>query len=201
MKLLRGQWLVLAALVWLTGCASIGPPLPPSLELPRPPTDLRAARKGDKVTLTWTIPARTVDRQMVRYLGKTRICRGLDPALTQCGTPVGEVAPPAGFASRNKVAGQKVMATYIDTLTHDLLVRDIFGSATYAVEVLNVDGRAAGLSNQVRVPLAETLPAPTGFAARVTARGVELTWTGALFSLPVSSPVRRSYRVYRRVEG
>jgi len=185
--------------VWLTGCASIGPPLPPSLELPRPPVDLRAARKGDKVTLTWTIPPRTVDRQMVRYLGETRICRSLDPSLTQCGTPVGEVAAPADFVTRN--SGQKVKATYIDTLTHDLLVRDIFGSATYAVEVLNVDGRAAGLSNQVHVPLAETLPAPTEFSARVTARGVEVTWTGALFSLPGSSAVRRSYRVYRRAEG
>jgi len=201
MKLLRGQWLALAVLVWLTGCASIGPPLPPSLELPRPPTDLRAARKGDKVTLTWTIPARTVDRQLVRYLGKTRICRSLDPGLAQCGTPVGETAPLADFASKNKGAGQKLTASYTDTLPLDLRVRNIFGSATYAVEVLNADGRAAGLSNQVHVPLAETLPPPTDFAARLTAQGVQLTWTGALLALPSPNPIRRSYRVYRRAEG
>jgi hypothetical protein len=201
MKLPRGQWLALAALVWLTGCASIGPPMPPSLELPRPPADLRASRKGDKVTLTWTIPPRTMDRQRVRYLGKTRICRSLDPSLTQCGTPVGEAAPPADFASRKNAAGQKLTASYIDTLPLDMRVRNIFGSATYAVEVLNADGRAAGLSNQVHVPLAETLLPPTDFAARVTAQGVELTWTGALLSLPGSSPIRRSYRVYRRAEA
>src|ERR1700732_2410555 len=94
--------LAVAALLALTGCASIGAPLPPSLELPKSPSDLRAARKGDKVTLTWTIPARTTDRQRVRYLGEARICRSVDPALKQCDAPVGEVAPPADFAAANK---------------------------------------------------------------------------------------------------
>jgi hypothetical protein len=201
MKLLRGQWLALAALVWLTGCASIGPPMPPSLELPRPPADLRAARKGDKVTLTWTIPPRTMDRQRVRYLGKTRICRSLDPTLTVCGRPVGEAVPPADFASRKTAAGQKLTATYIDALPLDLRVRNIFGSATYAVEVSNADGRAAGLSNQVHVPLAETLLAPTDFSARVAGQGVVLTWTGTIMSPPSPNPIRRSYRVYRRAQS
>src|ERR1019366_2060486 len=110
---LRGQLLLaMAAAVWWTGCASIGPPRPPSLELPRPPSDLRAARKGDKVTLTWTIPARTTDRQSVRYLGKTRICRSLDPTLVKCGEPVGEAAPPADFASKKDAGGQKLAASY-----------------------------------------------------------------------------------------
>jgi hypothetical protein len=201
MKLLRGQWLGLAALVWLTGCASIGAPLPPSLELPRPPEDLRAARKGDKVTLTWTIPPRTMDRQRVRYLGKTNVCRSLDPTLTACGTPVGEAVPPADFARKNEPGSQKMTSSYTDTLPLDLLLHNTFGSATYAVEVLNRDGRAAGLSNQVHVPLAETLPAPTEFSAEVTAQGVVLKWSGVLLPLPAPNSLRRSYRVYRRIEG
>jgi hypothetical protein len=201
MKLLRGQWLALAALIWSTGCASIGAPLPPSLELPRPPVDLRAARKGSKVTLSWTIPPRTMDRQRVRYLGKTNICRSLNPTLTACGTPVGEAAPPADFARKNEAGGQKLTASYSDTLPLDLQLHNTFGSATYAVQVLNQDGRGAGLSNQVHIPLAETLPAPTDFSAHVTAQGVVLTWTGALLSLPNPNPLRRSYRVYRRIEG
>jgi hypothetical protein len=201
MKLLRGQWLGLAALVWLTGCASIGAPLPPTLELPRPPADLHAARKGAKVTLTWTIPPRTEDRQRVRYLGKTNICRSLDAILTACGKPVGEAAPPADFASKNKTAGQKLTASYTDTLPLDLRLRTALSSATYAVEVLNRDGRAAGLSNQVHVPLAETLLAPTDFSARLTAQGVVLAWSGPLLSLPSPNSLRRGYRVHRRIEG
>ncbi len=202
MKLLQGKRLLaLGASVWLTGCASIGPPMPPSLELPRAPSDLRAIRKGDKVTLTWTIPARTTNRRSVRYLGKTRICRSLDPTLVKCGEPVGEVPPPLDFAGKKDTGEQKLGASYTDTLPLELQRRSLFGSATYAVEVLNRDGRGAGWSNQVHVPLAESLPPPTDFSARVTAQGVVLTWTGALLSLPIPSPIRQDYRVYRRSEG
>ena len=55
----------------------IGPPLPPSLELPKPPTDLRASRKGNRVTLNWSEPTLTTDRQSVRYIGPTLVCRSL----------------------------------------------------------------------------------------------------------------------------
>lgn len=192
--------MALGALSWSMGCASIGPPLPPSLELPKRPSDLRAARKGDKVTLTWTIPTRTMDRQSVRYLGKTRICRTVEATLVNCGEPVGEVAPAPDFAGKKDAGGQKLVGSYVDTVP--LALRGgSFGSATYAVEVLNRDGRGAGLSNQVHVPVEEALAAPADFSARVTAQGVELTWTGELLSLPFPNPVRRSYRVYRRAEG
>src|ERR1700736_4775456 len=87
-------------------CASVGPPQRPSLELPKPPSDLRARRKGDHVTLTWTAPSVTTDRQTIRSLGPTRICRGLATDLTQCGIPVGEAArlatPIASRSSKQK---------------------------------------------------------------------------------------------------
>jgi hypothetical protein len=202
MKLLRvGLLVAMAALAGLGGCASIGPPVPPSLELPRPPSDLRATRKGDKVMLTWTIPARTMDRQRMRYLGKTRVCRSADATFKECATVVGEVPPPVDFASEKDASGKKRSATYTEILPSDLRFRSVSASVTYAVEVLNRDGRGGGLSNQVHVPLAETLAAPTDFSARVTAQGVVLTWTGALLSLPFPNPVRFSYRVFRRAEG
>jgi hypothetical protein len=207
MKGLLGQSLLaVTALIGLTGCASIGAPLPPSLELPKAPSDLRAARKGDRVTLTWTIPARTTDRQRVRYLGKTRICRSLDATLVglvlkECGSPVGDVDAPADFAETNKSATKKLTASFTDNVGLDMEVHNSFGSAIYAVEVLNRDGRGAGLSNQVHVPLAPALPAPKDFGAQVTAEGVVLTWTGVPLSLPGPDPIRRRYRVYRRAEG
>src|SRR5712691_435310 len=111
MKLLRGHLLLaVGVLIWAAGCASIGPPLPHSLELPRAPSDLRGVRKGDKVTLAWTVPALTTDRQSVRYLGKTRICRGVNVTPQKCETPIGEAAPPAGFPPR-KASEQKLAGT------------------------------------------------------------------------------------------
>jgi hypothetical protein len=179
MKVLLGQLLLaVGALAWLTGCASIGPPVPPSLELPHPPYDLRAARKGDKVTLTWTVPARTTDRQSVRYLGKTRICRSLDATVKQCETPVGEAAPPADFASARKASSsaQKVTASFTDTLSSEIQRATPPGFATYAVEVLNTAGRSAGVSNQVHVALVPTMPPFSSFTAQATAQDVLISW-------------------------
>lgn len=197
--------LALAGVLMLAGCASIGPPEPPSLELPKPPTDLRASRKGDTLALTWTIPVRTTDHQSVRYLGKTRVCRSLAPALTSCGTPVGEVAPPLDFAKIRSSPTTKLTASYKGDIRAGLALDSkqagLYATATYAVEVLNEDGRSAGLSNQIHVSLAETLPAPKDFAAHLSGQGVVLTWSGQLLSLTPTVPVRYSYRVFRRQEG
>src|ERR1700691_1576486 len=202
MTVLRRHFLLgLGGLLWLTGCAQIGPPLPPSLELPKAPSDLRAARKGDKVTLTWTIPARTTERQRVRYLGKTRVCRSVDSILKQCDAPIGEVAPPADFAARNESSSaKKLTASFVDTLPSALEQGNPTGFATYAVEVLNDAGRAAGISNVGRVALVPTLPPFSDFAGRVTGQGVLISW-----ECPPTSGrrtgVRYLFRIFRRLES
>jgi hypothetical protein len=186
--------LALAAPLLLAACATMGPPKPPSLDLPKPPSDLRAVRKGDKVTLTWTIPTQTTDRQTVSSLGPTRICRGIGPELTQCGTAVGEV--PAVKIS----ADQKRTATYTDILTLGLQQSNPSLFITYAVEVLNQDRRGAEFSNQVRVPSVPALPPFSNFAAEVTAQGVRLSWT-APSGLEAAPGFHYLFRIYRRQEG
>src|ERR1022692_5032343 len=96
MKVATGKLAVaVGALVWLGGCASIGPPEPPSLELPKPPSDLRAVRKGNKVTLSWSAPILTTDRQSVRYVGPTLVCRSSEADITDCKNPIEKLpAPP-----------------------------------------------------------------------------------------------------------
>ena len=232
MKIPTGKLLLGMTPLVLVGCAAMGPPRPPSLKLPKPPTDLRASRKGDKVVLTWTVPAFTTDHQTVRSLGATRICRGSEPVLKECGTAVGEAAPVVSVVPRSENArasrplphgsgtksnsGQKVAASYTANLFSGSVLPETFGFASYAVEVLNADGRGAGLSNSVRVPLAQTLPAPADFGARVTGQGVVLSWGAAPVSAqPLVTPQNRAgespaparpvasyvYRVYRRIEG
>jgi len=198
MRLLcRRLLLALSTPLVFTACANIAPPEPPSLDLPKPPSNLRAVRKGDKVTLTWTIPILTTDRQTVRSFGATRICRKPQPELTQC-TPVGEVAP--AKAARRSPEQKLISASYLDVLPGDTQGDDPSRFLTYAVEVLNADGRSAGLSNQVRVSLTRTLPPPKDLNARVTAQGVVLDWTS---DPPPASPpaVHFVYHVYRRQEG
>lgn len=189
----------------------MNPPQPPSLELPEAPHDLRATRKGNSVILQWTLPTNTTDRQTLRSLGATQICRSVDPTMKECGTPVGEAPPTSAFTSssksktssrrRTKSSGKKIAGTYVDDLPSQLQGSNLFGSATYAVEVLNANGRGAGISNLVQVPLTPTLAPPPDFSGHVQNQGVVLTWS-------VSEQVRRPdarisyvYRVYRRAEN
>ncbi len=182
------------ALSTLTGCGSQGNPLPPSLELPKPVNDLKAARKGDKVLLTWTAPRETTDKLRIKEAGKTRVCRSTAaPVSTEC-SPVDEVAtgqaPPSGVAS------------YTDTLPRQLQEQDPTGSAVYTVEVSNARGRSAGPSNAARVPLAPTLPTPTGLDARVVAEGVAVSFSAPVLP-PATAPGDRTHalRLYRRTAG
>jgi len=198
MRFLKRRLLALGLPLMLAACATIGPPQPPSLELPKPPTDLRATRKGDRVILTWTIPIATTDRQTIRELGPTQICRGMEPELTQCGMPVGEAAAQP-IPTTPKSARQKIPGTYTDTLPSQIESDDPSSSAIYAIEVLNAGKRGAGISNRVRVPLVRTLPPPKEFSARVTSQGVVLSWTAA--ALPATASTRYIYRVLRRMEG
>jgi hypothetical protein len=188
---------VLALAALLAGCASVQAPLPPSLELPKPPTDLRALRKGDHVYLFWSVPTQTMDRQTVRHPGQTHICRGVEALLSTCGTPVGNVGPVANVPEKKSVVNPKVQASFVDTLPQELQQQNPTRMATYGIEPLNLQGRSAGLSNQVHVPLASTLPPPTNFRAQVTADGVVLTWNCDQSQNPLSN-LRYIDRIYRR---
>lgn len=197
--LARTLSLVAALCALLSGCAQTGPPLPPSLELPKAPSDLRANRKGNQVTLTWSEPVRTTDRQSVRSLGKTRICRSAAAEMTECGNPAGEVAAPSRVPQKSE-SGRPTSQTYIDTVPPSLLEQNPTAEVTYAVEVLNRDGRGAGPSNRVHVSAVPTLPPPSDVAAELTGDGVVLTWTSASEN-PSTPGIQHRYRIYRREEG
>lgn len=174
----------------------MNPPQPPSLYLPKPPSDLRAVRKGSRVTLTWTVPSVTTDRQTMRNVGPTRVCRIASMQTTQCGTPVGEI--PASRTSGT--SGQKVTASFTDTLTVSLESDAPQAIATYSVEVLNSSRRGAGLSNPVQVSLLRTLPPPADFQARVTAQGVQLSWVSEVPAISDAS-IHYVVRVSRSLLG
>ncbi len=189
----------LPAILLLTAvsCGAPGVPLPPSLHLPQPVSDLHALRKGDKVHLTWTAPTRTTDRQLIRQAGVIQICRSVEATLSACGTPAGEV--PA--LQRNpQQKDSKISQEFVDHLPGALLTSDPAGEIVYAVSALNSEGRSAGLSNEVKIPAISTLPPPQDMHAIATAEGIEVTGTSA--NAPATaSGVRYFYRIYRREKG
>jgi hypothetical protein len=201
---------MLALCLIMAACAQTGPPLPPSLELPKPPGDLRATRKGSHVTLSWTEPILTTDRQSVRFLGPTLVCRDLAPEMTACGLPAAKLSAPATNpqAPSPKKPTQKKSAAqrqppeiYTDTLPAAMQQTDPAADVTYAIEVLNRNARGAGLSNRVHVPAIITLPPPNDLATKLTADGATLTWTTAAEppnAADTVNAVQYRYRIYRR---
>ncbi len=182
------------------GCGTPGAPQPPSLQLPRPADDLAGERKGTRVVLAWTPPQRTTDKQNLRHVGQTRVCRAMNEfPMAQCRETVAQLNP-AELTSQ-AASGRRTKVVYEDVLPASGMGANKF--AAYAVEVFNDRGRSAGLSNQVRVPLAPTLPPPSNVRADVTPEGVILHWTGtprAQLS-PDEQGYDLRYRVYRRTSG
>jgi hypothetical protein len=193
-------FLLLFAAVLLTACGTPGAPLPPSLELPKPVTDLRAARKGDKVYLAWSPPTQTTERQTIRHLGPTRVCRSLETPMKDCVSVVRQL-PPARLPRSGSQTTPKSQAEYIDSLPREIQQENPTAQVTYAVLVVNESGRSAGLSNQVQVPAAPTLPAPANLNAQVTAQGIVLSWSCGLAPTRALPYIQYRVRVYRRREN
>jgi hypothetical protein len=183
-------------LVLLAACGTPGAPQPPSLRLPKTVEDLEALRKGDHVYLSWTMPQKTTDGQNIRHAGTVLVCRAVTAfkeTMPQC-TKLAEMPAKAVSAPDAKA----VEAEFTDALPVELQLEHETGFATYAVEVLNENGRSAGLSNQAQVPLGSTLPPPTDLSGQVTPQGILLTWTADPSG---AHGLNYVYRIYRSIAG
>src|SRR2546422_5832160 len=120
--------------------------------------------------------------------------------MKDCVSVVGQL-PPAPLPRAASQTTPKAQAEYIDSLPRDIQQENLTAQVTYAVLVLNESGRSAGLSNQVQVPAAPTLPGPANFNARVTAQGVQLTWSRGPAPARALPNIQYRVRVYRRGEN
>ena len=152
----------------LAGCASPGPPRPPSLGLPQPVRDLVAARAGDSVELSYTVPWQSTDKLPLR--GATVrgvLCREVEH---QGCIVVAGLAP--------KVRGQHTLVTWHDDLP-PALASGPPRMLSYRVEFFNDTGRSAGPSDAA-VTVAGSAPAPVeDFHAEGSRLGVVLRWAPA----------------------
>ena len=196
----------------LLACGVSRAPLPPSLHLPQPVQDLEVSRKGDKVTLTLTVPEQSTDQEPLRsHLGVTRICREVGrQKISFCLQPIamlqpGELPRPQLDESGRKIPAQ---ARFTETLTKELQRENADTVASYVVEILNSNGRTAGVSNSVEIPLAPIPDPPTEISVESTVDAMVLRFSPrqAEGNPPLgqgSSPNGNvsNYRVYRSLKG
>ncbi|MGA3081865.1 MAG: hypothetical protein ABSD44_10840 [Terracidiphilus sp.] len=165
----------------LAGCGTPGAPLPPSLNLPDPVTDLSATRAGSQVALTWTMPKKNTDKLLLKGNIAVRVCRKEGEGPCDSAGPGLSFAPGAEGAFTDPLPAPLAAGT----------PRPL----SYFVELRNRNGRSAGLSNAAQV-LAGEAPAPvTGLTAAVRKAGVALRWEtlriGAQESSPTAIRLRR----------
>jgi len=160
-------------LTLLAGCASPGPPLPPSLKLPAVITanELTATRVGDTVRLHWTTPTRTTDKLLIAGPITAVVCRDT-PAVAL------NSAQPAPKAPCTEVERQPVTPGATDA-TDALPAALTAGPArllAYRVELLNATGHTAGPSPIVYA-VAGIAPDPVAnLRAEPTRAGALLRW-------------------------
>ncbi len=158
----------------MAGCASPGPPRAPSLQLPEPVRDLRAARLGDSVELRFTLPQRTTDNLPIREnVVKVTVCRGVE------GAPCVAVPSLANIALAMDAGAT---AASRDVVWHDALpTSEATGEPkllAYRVELMNLEGRTAGWSDPAYAAAGAAPAAVSGLTAVETRAGILLKWQG-----------------------
>jgi hypothetical protein len=147
-----------------TGCGTPASPLPPTLNLPAPVSDLAAQRAGDTVHLTFSVPQKTTDKLPVRGPMTAKLCRSVDTDPCQ---PAGTLAIPAG---------QKTFA--MDDNLPAALTQGPARLLTYKLSVLNRAGKC-GQASDAAYAIADVAPAPVaGFTAMPRRKGIVLSWQG-----------------------
>lgn len=166
----RSAGIFLLPLFLFAGCASPGPPRPPSLHLPELVSDLTAERQGDEVQLHWTTPAKTTDKLTIAGAMTAQICRG--PA----DKAVAGIAPHANVCTTvRRVSVAPGLSEATDVLP-PALVSGPGKLLAYRVEIRNRNERSVGLSAPALIATGPAPPPVTGFRAVASERGALLQW-------------------------
>jgi hypothetical protein len=172
-------WVTVWVTVWATllaalatGCASPGPPHPPSLELPKPVTDLTAQRIGYQVVLHWTTPNKTTENLVL----PGKVAANLSAHI--CRRPASASKSAWTCTSVFRIPVQPGPSTAADTLPTSLTA-DPVSLLDYRVEIENPAGRTAGPSNSVLITAGAAPPPVQNLRATTIPTGVMLEWQPA----------------------
>jgi hypothetical protein len=182
----------------LFGCGVPGAPLPPSLDIPKFVGDLKAVRKGDTVTLTWTTPTETTDGELIRRPGKMLVQRALrsQPDSELHFQTISELPlEPSLKEARREVATAK------DSLS-ELMRSSSAEFAVYTVLAEGRNGKSVGLPSRASVPLVASLSPPQRVSAHPVPAGIMVSWDE--FGPPEKGArlqTQYAYKVMRRQQG
>jgi hypothetical protein len=161
----------LLGILSLAGCAYVGAPKPPALDIPTRISDLRAAEYGDKIVAEFTIGMDTTEGLKLSEVKSVE-------ARVAVGS-VSEIVPlaakPTGPVDYDFPAGAWVGKNVVVT-----------------VRATGPKGKAGDWSNPVSLTVGVPLATPANFQAISDPQGVRLTWLGSF-----GSTANGHYRIFR----
>jgi hypothetical protein len=170
---------VALAALGLAACGRKGPPVAPERRVPQAVGDLTAVIRESAIELTWTNPARRVDRTPLRDLTLARVFR-VDDA--------GGAEPKAAMLVDGTIAGYTALATVrLDTPAptpvagNRVTFTDSRGLAygrryTYVVVTVDSRGRASPPSRRASVTYVPAPEPPANLTARPGEREARVEW-------------------------
>ncbi len=151
----------LLCVLWLTGCAYVGAPKPPALDIPTRVTDLRAAEYGDKIVVEFTIGTDTTEGLKLTSVKSVEARVAVGAAAQIVPLPAKGPGP----------------------VDYDFPARDWVGKqVAVMVRVTGPKGKVADWSNPVALTVGAPLATPANLQAVSDPRGVRLTWLGSFGS-------------------
>jgi len=172
-----------AAALLTSGCGYVGEPLPPLANVPARVKDLAAVERGSRIMVQFTIPLQTTEGTLIKDPVK------LDLRIGAAGQP---------FHADEWAAHARQVTPLPETasgtgLAHYAIPAAEFAGkeAILAVRVVGSNGKEAGWSSFVILPVVPPPDQPIDVTPTATADGVRLTWRAR----------GGSFQVFRKAQG
>jgi hypothetical protein len=178
------------------GCAAPGDPIARHPVVPVAVTDLAAQQYGNAFALTFTLPARSMDREALAERPTIEIYRA---ALPPGESPDKKTPWRLAYTVPSEQVDPYLKSGRIefrDPLTAEDFARPAGSSVAYKVRTKEVKARASGDSNVVAARIYPAPEAPRDVRVEVTESALIVNWTEA--ALPPGASLH-GYRVYRTV--
>jgi hypothetical protein len=192
---------IISALFITLNCGKRKPPLPP-VERVVQRTEISGTQRGNKIILSWVMPARNVSDKSVLNIDRVDIYRLSEPQNASLNLTEEEFASKSTLIATVPVKetdfGLRNL-TYVD----ELQFAGQLARLRYAIRFVNTSGQKAAFSNFLIIePASKIAGAPKLSTVSGEEQSIDLNWDAPETNVDGSKPVNvLGYNIYRTVNG